>query len=371
MASLKRFDFAIVGGGLAGLTAALELSKYTRSICLIERQGFPHHKVCGEYVSNEVLPYLRSLGVDPMKAGAVSIDRFRLCNNKGKSTQTNLPLGGFGISRYTLDHLLFKAISPAVDHIEDSVQQIQRTGSGYHLDLLRNDSIEANYVIGAFGKRSNLDKPLGLSHAQRRSHWMAVKGHYQFPFPSDLVELHTFHGGYCGLSRVENGLVNACYLVNSQVFKQHGGSAEKFQANLTASGSELGRFFEQAEPMFDRPLTIAQVDFSPKRPVVNGIFMLGDSAGLIHPLCGNGMAMAIGSARIFGQCYGESNGSSDLPACYEKAWQLNYSSRLKTGRWLQRLLLSPSFGDLAMSMGQRMPGALPAIIRRTHGVPVS
>ena len=148
---------------------------------------------------------------------------------------------------------------------------------------------------------------------------MAVKAHYKFPFPADLVELHTFHGGYCGLSRVENGLVNACYLVNSQVFKQQGGSAEKFQASLTTSGSELGKFFDQAEPMFDRPLTIAQVDFYPKRPVVDGIFMLGDSAGLIHPLCGNGMAMAIGSARIFGRCYHKNGGSSDLQACYEKA----------------------------------------------------
>ncbi len=68
----------------------------------------------------------------------------------------------------------------------------------------------------------------------------------------------------------------------------------------------MNKFFTEAEPIFKKPLTISQISFQKKNPVENHIFMVGDSAGLIHPLCGNGMAMAIKSAQIFSELFLES-----------------------------------------------------------------
>ena len=74
----------VVGGGLAGLTTALHLSHFGIRVTLIEKNSYPRHKVCGEYLSNEVLPYLRSLGFDPFDFGAKKIERFELSSVKGK-----------------------------------------------------------------------------------------------------------------------------------------------------------------------------------------------------------------------------------------------------------------------------------------------
>ena len=63
----------IIGGGLAGLVNAIHLGKKGINVLLIEKNEYPKHKVCGEYISKEVLPYLSYLGIDPFDHGAVDI----------------------------------------------------------------------------------------------------------------------------------------------------------------------------------------------------------------------------------------------------------------------------------------------------------
>ena len=88
----------IVGGGLAGLVSAIQLSKAGIETILLEKHAYPKHKVCGEYISNEVLPYLNHLGFDPFEYGAKKITRLSFSTYNGKSFDTTLPLGGFSIS---------------------------------------------------------------------------------------------------------------------------------------------------------------------------------------------------------------------------------------------------------------------------------
>ena len=116
----------IVGGGLAGLTAAIHLSQENHSVLVLEKKTYPHHKVCGEYVSNEILPYLNALGIGPNDSGAKQINNLHLSTVDGKSTATHLPLGGFGISRYTFDQLMYeKADAVGVTFVFDSVVSIE------------------------------------------------------------------------------------------------------------------------------------------------------------------------------------------------------------------------------------------------------
>src|SRR5690349_8762229 len=100
------YDIAVIGGGLAGLATAIQLSKNGYSVILFEKEAYPFHKVCGEYVSLESKDFLASLGLPLNRLDLPLIDTLLLTAPNGKAFRTKLPLGGFGISRYLLDGLL-------------------------------------------------------------------------------------------------------------------------------------------------------------------------------------------------------------------------------------------------------------------------
>lgn len=214
-------EILIIGGGLAGLTAALHLNKLGLNVTLIEKDTYPHHKVCGEYISNEVLPYFEWLGLDIENLAPTSISDLLFTSLSGKSIQTKLPLGGFGLSRYTMDHYLYtELIRRKVNVIHDRVVEINFAQNKFTI-VTANHSFVAAYVIGAYGKRSAIDIKLNRSFINKRSPYLAVKAHYKADFPNNLVSLHNFQGGYCGVSKVENDRLNICYLANYERFKKH------------------------------------------------------------------------------------------------------------------------------------------------------
>ena len=192
----SKHDILIIGGGLAGLTSAIHLAKAGVSVTVVEPNSYPKHKVCGEYLSNEVLPYLNSLGFDPFDFGATKIDRFQLSSVHGRLTEAKLPLGGFGSSRYILDQQLAElAKNQGAQIIIDKVVWVEFFNDWFKVTFNNHESISAKMVIGAFGKRSNLDIQLNRSFIENKSPYLAVKAHYYGDFPNDLVAIHNFKGG--------------------------------------------------------------------------------------------------------------------------------------------------------------------------------
>src|SRR6478609_1249080 len=188
----------IVGGGLAGLTAAIHLSKIGLKVILIEKNEYPKHKVCGEYISNEILPYLNWLSIDVSELNPTQISKLDFSTVDGKRIQCNLPLGGFGVSRYALDNFLYtKAVQNGCEIIKDTVKDIIYENDFFTVSISNNRKITSEIVIGAFGKRSNLDQKLKREFVAKKSHWLAIKSHYSGNFPNDVVGLHNFEGGYC------------------------------------------------------------------------------------------------------------------------------------------------------------------------------
>jgi flavin-dependent dehydrogenase len=365
------YDVLIIGGGLAGLTCALHLSKNNCKVLLIEKQKYPHHKVCGEYVSKEVLPYLNSLGIDPFSVGAKDITNFEISNAKGQLLKTKLPLGGFGISRYVFDEMLYNAIKDRVTLHFDTVEAVNYTNNQFEIITQNKERFTADYVVGAFGKRSNIDIHQNRTFIKKKTPWLAVKAHYDFDFKDDTVALHNFEGGYCGLSKTEMDTVNACYLTTYKSFGKFG-NIEEFQKHVLSKNPYLKEFFANAKPLFKKPLTISQISFDNKLPVENHMFMIGDSAGLIHPLCGNGMAMAIHSAKIFSEFFlkafaNDAVNRSDLEMQYAQLWNKTFSKRLKVGRRIQGMLLLPMTTAVGFSAAKLFPSIVPSLIKRTHG----
>ncbi|MFV5696438.1 NAD(P)/FAD-dependent oxidoreductase [Flavobacterium sp. LB3P122] len=372
---MKNNEVLIIGGGLAGLTAAIHLSKIGFQITVVEKNEFPKHKVCGEYISNEVLPYLNWLDIKIADLYPTAITKLEFSTVSGKKIKSILPLGGFGISRYTLDEYLYKkAIANGCEIIRDLVEEIDFEDEIFTVTTSNKIILKAKIVIGAFGKRSIIDQKLNRNFIQNKSPWLAVKGHYSGDFPSDLVGLHNFKGGYCGVSKVENNVINICYLADYETFKQFK-NVEEYQNNILSQNPHLKVIFEKSNLLFEKPLTISQISFEKKQAVENHVLMIGDTAGLIHPLCGNGMAMAIHSAKIVSELVekyfnSEIKSRKELEEKYIQEWSSNFSQRLKIGRFLSNLFKKQKLSGFLMLILITFPFLLPKIIKKTHGKPI-
>lgn len=366
----------IVGGGLAGLTSALHLSKRGLSVLLIEKNEYPKHKVCGEYISNEVLPYLEALDFNPFDYGAKNIIHFTLSTSKGKSVSAKLPFGGFGISRYCIDwELSKKAKQNGAEIVHANVVDIQFKDDKFEVFTNQNEKFNAELVIGSFGKRSNLDIKMNRDFIRKPTPFLGVKAHYTGDFPEDTVALHNFEGGYCGISKVENDKINVCYIADYQSFKKYK-NIEEFQKKVLCKNKYLKEMFNSFELVFEKPISISQVSFSAKQAVENHVLMCGDSAGMIHPLAGNGMSMAIRSAQMLSLQIlkfksGEIKSRNELESEYTKIWNKEFSVRLKSGHSIAKLFRLGLFSELIMLYLKIFPFVLPQIIKRTHGKPIN
>ncbi len=371
----QQFDVIIIGGGLAGLTCALHLSQNNFKVLLIEKNSFPKHKVCGEYISNEVLPYLKYLGFDPFKFGAKRISNFELTTHNNKTIKADLPLGGFGMSRHEMDFRLYElALRLGVSVLQDTVVDVVFENDIFHIQTKSNQSFISKITIGAFGKRSNLDHKFQRSFITKKSPYLGVKVHVSGNFPENKVALHNFKGGYCGVSKVESDHINLCYITNYKEFKRYK-DIDTFQNEVVFKNLALKKLFQNSSVEFDEPLTISQISFATKNPIENHMIMCGDSAGMIHPLCGNGMAMAIRSAQlasslIIDYLQNKIHTRTALERKYAKAWNKTFSLRLKVGHVIAYLFRQDWLAPKLLVVLRSVPFLIPLIIRMTHGKPM-
>ena len=364
-------EVIIIGGGLAGLTSAIHLSKLGFSVIVIEKNSYPKHKVCGEYISNEVLPYFDWLKINIEELKPTRIKNLQFSSESGRTIETKLPLGGFGISRYTLDFTLYKkALSQNCEIIEDQVNEVIFKDDFFEVHLGSGKILTSKVVLGGFGKRSNLDVKMKRNFIEKKSPWLGVKSHYQGEFDEKVVGLHNFKGGYCGVSKVENNLLNICYLTNFKSFKKYK-NIEEFQEKVVSQNPHLKYILQNSTSVFEKPLTISQICFEKKKNIENHILMMGDTAGLIHPLCGNGMAMAIHSAKLASeQAIEFLTGKISRPEMeknYSLNWNKNFKKRLWYGRILGSILEHSKLSETLTTLITYVPFLLPLIIRKTHG----
>ena len=367
-------DVVIIGGGLAGLCASINLRKLGHSVRLIEKMSYPHHKVCGEYISNEVLPYLKYLGLDPFGLGATPISRLKISQTNGNTIETRLPLGGFGISRYTLDSALANlAINNGVRIEHDTVTGISFHNNKHSVNTKSGAVYSASVAIAASGKRSNLDKAMAREFIQKQAPYLAVKWHAQGEFPPDLVALHNFNGGYCGVSRVEDNRINLCFIATYNAFKKYK-DIGAFIAQELDKNPELKKLTASTKDYFEQPLSIGQISFKAKPTIEDHVLMCGDAAGLIHPLCGNGMSMAIHGAKIASQTISQflnnTLNRSQMERSYSKLWKKQFSTRLQTGRAAAYIFSNATAMKATWNIMYAIPSLLPKLIKRTHGKPI-
>jgi flavin-dependent dehydrogenase len=379
MLEKRSYDVAIVGGGLAGLSAAIEFRRQGHEVILIEKEQYPFHRVCGEYISNESRPYLQSMGIDAADMNLPQIDALMLTAPNGNSFQTKLALGGFGISRFTLDRKLFNyAISLGLTVLQKSKVEDIRFNEGFQISVNREDEqieLDSKLCIGSFGKRSNLDVKWKRNQPDQKNkqlqNYIGVKYHIRANWPANMIGLHNFENGYCGISKIEEDKFCLCYLSHASQLKLSGGSISQLEKDHLYKNPHLKKIFSESEFLEGFPVTISQISFKTKSKLERHVMMAGDAGGMITPLCGNGMSMALHSGKMAAEMGGKFlNGNlsrADMEFKYEREWKNEFGSRLRNGRMLQRFFGSSLLSNGFVSFFRTFPFFASMVIRQTHG----
>ena len=370
------YDIAIVGGGLAGLTLAMQSADAGYRVILFEKENYPFHKVCGEYISMESWNFLIRCGLPLHDWSLPIINHLQVSDTKGKCFDFDLPLGGFGISRYHLDNALYELALHASVTIDTNCKVNDII---YENDFFSIQTNTGNYTAkittGCFGKRSNLDvkwnRDFTLAKPNKINNFIGVKYHIQYPQKADTIALHNFSNGYCGISRIEKDACCLCYLTTAKNLQRSGNSIPEMEKNILSKNAQLKKIFSEAQHLYEQPIAISQISFQQKTQVENHVLMLGDAAGMITPLCGNGMSMAMHSGKIaFANIQLLLSGKisrEEMEKQYTAKWQQEFGSRTRIGRVVQYFF----GGTLSTAVFLRMMHAFPAfskkLIEKTHG----
>ena len=296
----------------------------------------------------------------------------------GNLLQQSLPLGGFGISRYTLDNQLKNiAAQNGVKVLENCRVDEVIFGNDQFTITAGSNQYYCKVCCGSFGKRSNLDVKWGRNFINKKSNklnnYIGVKYHIKTEFAIDQIALHNFKDGYCGISAIEEGKYCLCYLTNAANLKANNNSIAAMEKNVLHKNKYLKKIFENSEFLYQSPVTISQISFNKKSQIENHLLMLGDAAGLITPLCGNGMSMALHSSKIASsyiiEFLNNNISRSAMEESYLVHWKKTFQKRLKYGRLIQSLFGKEWATNIFVSTMKRLPWVTKQLIKQTHGNP--
>ncbi len=378
MTNTQTYNAALIGGGLAGLSLAIQLADAGHSVILFEKENYPFHRVCGEYISLESWNFLEELGMPLSDLHLPVIRKLIISAPNGKKIRHNLPLGGFGISRYLLDSRLAEiARHKNVQILEDTKVSDVTFKEEYFEILTNSGNFLATVCVGCFGKRSNLDMRLrrrfALNKPNKLNNYIGVKYHIQLKFPADTIALHNFDNGYCGISKIEEEKYCFCYLTTANNLKKNNNSINEMESKILYKNPHLKKIFGAAEFVMKDPVVISQISFEKKALIENHILMVGDAAGMLTPLCGNGMSMALHGSKVLSDIIisflqGKISRST-MEKRYRNKWNQLFAKRLQTGRVIQSMFGKPRLTNIFLQTLRPFPKFISWLIRQTHGHP--
>jgi len=296
----------IIGGGLAGAAAAIWLARAGRAVVVIEREAQAHHKVCGEFLSREALNYLKLLGLDVARFGAVPIRSVRLAGRDGFS-EANLPFPAQSLTRRRLDEeLLQMAVDAGARVLRGCrVSGLEREGAVWRASIEGASPVCARTAFLATGKHDLGGRPRPKG---KQSDLVAFKMYWRLA-PAQAaalaghVELMLYRGGYAGLQAVEDGAANLSCLVQRKELQRLGGRWENLLAAMHDQCGLLRERLQSAEALLERPLAVSAIPYGYVRAASDGVWALGDQAAVIPSFTGDGMSIALHSGCLAAAMY--------------------------------------------------------------------
>jgi menaquinone-9 beta-reductase len=376
------FDAVVIGGGPGGSVSASSIAAAGYSVALLEKQVFPRETLCGEFLSSEVVGMITAMGLEREFRALLPnpLRTLTLLPERNSPVRTSLGFTAYGVRRSVFDSMLLEAASNAgVRLIQPAeVIAIEKDHRGFVVHY-RNGreagTCHGHWVVGAYGKRSPLDGRLGRMWASVRTGYVGFKYHVPDGMIENLGddEIAIAFGPriYCGVSRVGGRTATICALQR----REKGDMSTREQVRALARANPR---FELIVPpaVLDNLATMpvygtASLFFGNREIVVNGILMVGDAAGLIAPLAGDGIGIAMEQGRLLGRLFAEMHprpaDRESFAETYRRKSALLFARRKRVALICQHIALSEAMRPALAPFLSFTPGLLKAAIGATRG----
>lgn len=374
---MNDYDAIIVGGGPAGTSAAIRLAERGVRVLVLEEKRMPRGKLCGEFITPESFPTLKRLGVmnRMLDEGAQKITQLSLVVFNGKTVHTPIAAmseiadWAMGFSRARFDQALFERAREVGATCLESIavkQCLLDDGKAHGVEAMslaegKTVKFEAPLILDASGRNSRL--MVGRSErvaGQRGSRLYALKGHLTgVEGINEQVELYFFPQGYGGLSLVENGLVNLCFIANEQTFKSTGGNAEKIIEHSIMNNRLARNRLSQAQ-VAGKWFIVGPLVFGRRRLSQDGVMAIGDASGMIDPFTGTGIQIALRTGELAAEAIIASLNSAkgrspqeifqNVFARYSAAYKAEFGKRMRWAGLLRTVAFSTGIANFMASI---------------------
>lgn len=389
MSEARRSHVVVVGGGLAGLAAAIECASRGLNVTLVEKGLIGRDKVCGEFLSPEVerdlaalgcADWVTRLGARPMRSVLIRAGEPTAAQTSPAELELDTgPRHGHSVTRSALEAMLAERARRSGVRVAEMapVAHLGSSLTGFRLELAgaaRGQVLECDHVILAMGKRSSLDAELGLPRARRKQRFAAAKVYFA-PRADALradVELYLLEdGSYVGLNAVEDGRVGLCaLLVGSPAptfasLRERLVGARELARTLDRLGEPLGPVRGLFDFGFGPQLRVATIEplCTARGASARAALLCGDAARMMPPFTGDGMAVALRSGRLASHALA----ARDPARAYSVAHRREFAARAGAASLLHRAFLNPRGFRVLSPLLARSPRVLRALYSLTRG----
>ena len=383
----RRPTIVIAGAGPAGSSLAIRLAVAGIDVTLIERDRFPRQKLCGEFISPESLAHFSDLGVADMMF-AIGGDRitdtcFYAPSGRSVTVSSNWfgSAGALSISRAAMDLILLnRAAEAGVKVLSETAVTGIRVESGMVRGLRVKSSagtlteIDGDLFIDATGRARHVARmaertSVTAPETPRTNPFIGFKAHLDgVDLKRGRCEIYLFDGGYGGLSHVEDGAANHCFIVRAEKFRQ-AGSVDRLLEETVYKNPRAAGALRGSVPRFEW-LAVAVSSFgrSPAQTVPN-LVNIGDAAAFIDPFTGSGMLMAFESAELLSRVI-EDGATDDIGNRFRLMYDARFGRRLRVCSMLRSAAFWPRAGGLviaALGLSERLTGRIARATRSSVG----